>query len=780
MKKLLIIGLLISMFILTMTMSSAYVLTPLYETSNYVDATTSKEYVNVFNQDYYFYTYEVSPNVYKNCQVRTNHTDNSCSYSSDINITDISTYTNPNYLYYLVSDYNGLRVHQAGSTLGGTSSSPIPYPITIFNNDYTGITYFGNKTHLETSEGNFLLPSELQNKTYKADVYNNNIYAILIDRELYLLDSNANLLEIIILEGNIFIEQPQDIYSSGGVFNIVTKSKTYSVLIEPHATIHNVLYSDNYCFDNTHLCTNSVFIENNIGFDMYCNDDFENCNSGSCVNEEIIINNDTVIEGSCVFTGCESECGNPYITECLNSYNQRSCGQYDDDPCLEWSPVTTCLDNQVCSIDSCKDINYSQYGTYFTYPSHIVSIRPSNDTSIKYIYNTENILTIKSPYIIHNQEYLVQTNPPSINLYGNVNCDYDELIYLEQQFSNSNDDLPNFINTTGLSIELIPTSGEYGINFKNEEVLQTSPISGLMIFENDIIIKDFNKNNVYSILYGGENYNYLNLFIVHDKNTKVFTFYKNSVSPENLLFEIDSYTGSGTDTSLNNIMIRSTFNVQVGLVDVFVRAYFDDGIIKYDQEIQATPFNILDEEATFIDRISFDSNEDSYMSRFKIYKPNELINIIDIDDKNNILDCSFTSNGCYHTRFYGLSNDILAYNNYVDKQICVVLGDDLQTTTEEGDVKKYSFNYFVDKIRNMSLPAKIFLMITVLGVTAFAFFGIERENQELKFVGFGLMALEIFLFVFIGLIPFWIIFLVVILVAMVATKLLRMIFFGGG
>jgi len=62
--------------------------------------------------------------------------------------------------------------------------------------------------------------------------------------------------------------------------------------------------------------------------------------------------NTTCSEGNCSST-CIDEC-NEGEHECVSN-GSRSCGQYDNGPCLEWSPIENCGDEKECKDGQCVE-----------------------------------------------------------------------------------------------------------------------------------------------------------------------------------------------------------------------------------------------------------------------------------------------------------------------------------------------------------------------------------------------------------------------------------------
>ncbi len=60
---------------------------------------------------------------------------------------------------------------------------------------------------------------------------------------------------------------------------------------------------------------------------------------------------ETCSGGNCV--ACTDECSPQYSQGCVGSSSNRTCGNYDPDSCLEWSPTTPCVLNQSCASGKC-------------------------------------------------------------------------------------------------------------------------------------------------------------------------------------------------------------------------------------------------------------------------------------------------------------------------------------------------------------------------------------------------------------------------------------------
>jgi len=58
----------------------------------------------------------------------------------------------------------------------------------------------------------------------------------------------------------------------------------------------------------------------------------------------------TCQNGTCV-AGCANECSTSGAKQCSGTAGYKTCGNYDNDSCLEWSSVTNCSSGQTCSGD---------------------------------------------------------------------------------------------------------------------------------------------------------------------------------------------------------------------------------------------------------------------------------------------------------------------------------------------------------------------------------------------------------------------------------------------
>lgn len=636
--------------------------------------------------------------------------------------------------------------------------------------------------------------------------YNKTFYVLNTDLDkVYVVDTNSQLRNTYEHE---YLENATSITSTGtellfGLSESALISSQYIVLsyvqptsplVEeiPYIYLEGDWYSKTQCiYDNYNnqwfLCEDSDFIVEDGEVMPVCyfnlDENLTTCGTGGCDTTYTYDSywNVEYQSGECAYQSCfedSNTCSFNGQTRCVNSQTQQTCGYYDADPCLDWSPLTTCLPNQICGADyKCKDINFTEYGTLISYPDFFVHTIIEDDVNINYKILNADKLQVETNYLLHTQDYNIVTNPPNIDIYGNVDCDYHELVYLDHTFD-SGDGLPSFVNGTNLNIETSDNTGLEVLKIESDATFQSDVIAGLLIVDLHLIQKDFNKNSQISITYGGEIYNYLTIIIQHNKDANTFTYYKESVSPENLLFTSDAYIGSDKITSLKDMEIKSTFNVNDGLVDVNVILQYDDEVTEYQQVIQTTPFYSEDSETNYLDRITILATEHWLMSHFKVYKPQELPLILNPENYENNLECSYTNVGCYNVRIYGLGDDLPLYNNYVDKEICVnSLGEDENSIITEP--KQQSIDELLNQMKNMSLVSQLLILVLSIGLTWFIFFRVGESDNTKKGIGLLVISLEVLVFTLIGVIPIWFIVLIMILVAMVTTSIFQRVFFGG-
>jgi len=602
-----------------------------------------------------------------------------------------------------------------------------------------------NETHYKGSDFTIHeLPITVTNPLLIDSLDENSVIVYTNDSEVFEILNGGDVIN----SGTVSLTDVKDLFTYDDKIYLVTENNFYEYVLTPYYFIEEINYSDTLCVDETHLCNNTQFTLEDGITNFWCDlDDYFRCD-GLCSNvENTDSENITYIKGECVYTGCLNECVINGITECYDSQHQITCGQYDSDVCLEYSPITECLNDQICgSNNKCEDINYSSYGSTIEYPSFIVSPVLVNDWKNLDYSIDGNKISVDSSYLVHNQEFKVNPLLVGTDLYGTVNCDYKQ------------DDL--YSKNTVFQIE-------------NSSTYETPTTTNNVITELNFNFDNISNNDSVSFTLGNNANEYTKIIVYNDVSSGKIRVYYNDFS--NLIISSDSYTGD----SLKNIFLRILINADSNLVDVYTEYSFDDGTTTYVQEVQSTPilFNSL---ASYMDKLDISlSNSSLTISDLNIYSPNELLNINSESFDNNLFTCSYYETGCYDVRFYITGNDVPVYNNYVDKLVCInSLGSKTSTVTDETEDK--TLDDTINDFQNISLIGKLLLMFLIIGGTALLFFSDIEENPFKKYVGIGLITLEVIIFIFIGLIPFWILFIVFIIIALITTKLLRNIFFSGG
>jgi len=99
--------------------------------------------------------------------------------------------------------------------------------------------------------------------------------------------------------------------------------------------------------------TSSPYIYNTCG--NYDNDScLEWSSSITCPSGQVCSN------GACITLPqiCANECSSSGLKQCVSSYTYKTCGNYDKDSCLEWSTTSSCQYNQKCSNGQCVSAGY--------------------------------------------------------------------------------------------------------------------------------------------------------------------------------------------------------------------------------------------------------------------------------------------------------------------------------------------------------------------------------------------------------------------------------------
>jgi hypothetical protein len=81
---------------------------------------------------------------------------------------------------------------------------------------------------------------------------------------------------------------------------------------------------------------------------------------------------------------CQDECSAKGLKKCFGSTGYKICGNFDSDPCYEWSSINYCGDNEECSSGRCKLINREEPST----PN-------PQDSFVRYDFDEVEILSVE-------------------------------------------------------------------------------------------------------------------------------------------------------------------------------------------------------------------------------------------------------------------------------------------------------------------------------------------------------------------------------------------------
>jgi outer membrane protein assembly factor BamB len=97
------------------------------------------------------------------------------------------------------------------------------------------------------------------------------------------------------------------------------------------------------CDENERVCTD------NTHFKVCGNYDADPCREWSDIEECDVANGERCDNGVCTTEECQNECDESGVKECIGDLSGwHECGNYDADDCLEWSTVTDCGVGHIC------------------------------------------------------------------------------------------------------------------------------------------------------------------------------------------------------------------------------------------------------------------------------------------------------------------------------------------------------------------------------------------------------------------------------------------------
>lgn len=489
-------------------------------------------------------------------------------------------------------------------------------------------------------------------------------------------------------------------------------------------------YATQTCTDANTLCTNVVYYENDGELEYWCDiDDTVYCDA-PCIDSVVDVNGQDVNTGFCGVATCSSECSfNGYKT-CTSPTSYQQCGNYDADICLEYSPVTSCLDNQYCNYaGNCVDYNFSEVSltsTTIALPSMYLKPTVSTDEGITTKKDTNGVYQISTEYNTYNQLAQVLSPLTSQTFYKAYVCDYQETILIPST---------DYSENTTHTIEVNA----------NDEITVTSftiPMNG---------------NNTINITIGNGVSNSVELNVIYDETTYNLLVYTQST----LLINDTGYESYDDLYDLQFIISNDPSTIKNSNLYLYVdRAT--------PVEYQTIPIDYIN-DVSYLDFDITSTNNVSILD-FNVYYVDERASYSSLtlgDDSE--LSCIYTSTGCYTMRSYVMGVDYNLYNNYEDIEVCV---NTLGATPKLESGKSLS-----DELGSYNLVTRLFLMAFIIGIITIMFFVVgDNESVVKKTVGVGLIATAMILFIAVGLIPAWIIVIIFIIIAMFVTGFFQKMF----
>lgn len=649
-------------------------------------------------------------------------------------------------------------VNVGSSTSGSITSTGITNPRNVFQNEYDYEYYYTNATHIKTNTGVYELPTIIQNNFSQVDMYKNNSFILLggtNTRTIFHIDENASLIGTYNIESNEVVDTPLDIYGSGDILNIVTDGDIYQYYISDYFVFDSDYFSDVYCIDETKICNQTIFFDDGAGtLEFWCSDDDWSRCDGVC--QTLIATDDDVNVsyeyGSCLATGCTNECDFNYQTECTGIDSTRTCGDYDSDPCLEWSPSTDCFPNQYCNaIGSCEEVNFTILGETYTQIDFYLNTQTTNNDYTTTTQDTEERYHVKTEYSAFTQKFNVQTSDPSTDIYTSKNCDYEET----NHYSGNGYDL----NITGTFTETFTSTTD---NTNTE------------------IIISLGDNETLSLVYGEASYNYAELLFIRNNTAKTLTVCRGDhISGCSNTLLTDTSTNSYDD--LESITILTTLNQQTRSYDVYIGVTREDTTEYY----QSIPHDYVDNSTSTYNRFSiYTTNNNSELISYEINRLPLLDSFKDtIKSDYDELLCTYAGQGCRTVRVYAQGTDIPLYNNYEDRVICI---DTLGGVVGDNEV---SGNNLLDRLLGLSLGVRIAIVLMLM-IGVIVFIGTmknDADNSDKQMFSIIQVLLPIGILIasaFIGndtttIIPSYIVLIMAILTAFIVAVFFKNQIFGG-
>lgn len=646
---------------------------------------------------------------------------------------------------------------QLPSTSGNVAKSTTNM-LNVFQNEYTYEYGYGNGTEFYNGTGVVQYPLTVQNDFVKADFYKNNSVVLLggsDNRTIYHVSLNGTLLNTYEIDSYYVPYKPVEIYSYEDNVYIVTSVNVYEARISPYYLYEGEYFYSEYCIDETKLCNDTIYVEDDLGnLIFYCSDEnWERCDgvcqTGIATDDENI----TYSYGVCESTGCTNECSFELQRECTSFDSYRRCGNYDDDVCLEWSPITECLTNQYCApVGTCQEINYSEYDSTILYPSFFHTVEQLNDDNTQTSKDGTGQYNIITELTYHNQRFSVVTPEPTTTLYTGLVCDYQE----NKVLTTTNYSFTNLTSTEQISLNRTVTQNailELDFNVSNYELVNNT----LYIDLNNDIDKG------------------ISLEFVFDTTNKLLTVYEGTqVSPQQ--FEFFQDTTSALTNDVENINIKIFSSVEEQNYHAYITVERESKTTSYqtvtrDFLTALTYYNYIDLVNTNVTNTNFYISLNEVVSELPFFEQR---------DKGDFgsYTCLYSTTGCRDVRIYGSGVDIPTYFNYVEETICVnALSTDVSQTAS-------AKNSYVEKLKAKPLWERLSLvMLAMIGVIVLVLVlksDTDEENKPIFNVLMVLFPLIVLLIAtFSGIIDLTILIILVVITAGILATFGRKVAFGG-
>ncbi len=142
--------------------------------------------------------------------------------------------------------------------------------------------------------------------------------------------------------------------------NMIKDNQGYGIYIESNGYVSETYIKNNLISNNSYglyiknaennIIHNNTFCSPNVNYDLLISGSGNSGTGNTCDKPGSWNDAGTV---GCTYTCCSDECSEGEKI-CLGAYSQ-TCGDYDDDPCLEWPSSTEGEGNEYCGDDYCEN-----------------------------------------------------------------------------------------------------------------------------------------------------------------------------------------------------------------------------------------------------------------------------------------------------------------------------------------------------------------------------------------------------------------------------------------